>query len=114
MAPTMAPGHITVEAQWWSPSEIDLIIEALDIGTAARITSGGRDTGAGGTANTSGSAATTSYADTKRAASRNAVGTGSPLHESAQRAELGPVHVIRFPKPADTPARTRSIVQTTG
>jgi hypothetical protein len=63
----MAPAHITVEAQSWSPSEIDLIIEAPDIGTAIRITSGGRDIGAGGTANTSGSAATTSYVHTKEA-----------------------------------------------
>jgi hypothetical protein len=54
-----------VEAQWWSPPEIELIIEVRDIGTAAGITCGGRDTGAGGTANTSGSAATTLYADTK-------------------------------------------------
>jgi len=59
-----------VEARWWSRSEIDLIIEVPDIGTAERITSGGQDTGAGGTANMSGSAATTSCADTK-----------NPVHE---------------------------------
>jgi len=59
----MGPGRITVEAQWWLPSEIDLIIEVPDIGTAAGITSGSRDTGAGVTVNTSGSAGTTSYAD---------------------------------------------------
>jgi hypothetical protein len=66
MVPTMVPGRITEEAQWWLPSEIDLIIEVPDIGTAARITSGGRDTGGGGTANTSGSAGITSFADTKK------------------------------------------------
>jgi hypothetical protein len=70
MVATMARGHIMVEARWWSRSEIDLIIEVPDIGTAERITSGGQDTGAGGTANMSGSAATTSCADTK-----------NPVHE---------------------------------
>ena len=68
--PTMAPGRITVEAQLWSLSEIDLIIEVPGIRTAARIMSGGQDTGAGGTANTSGSVGTTWYADTKKACFR--------------------------------------------
>src|SRR6266481_1412470 len=96
MVPTTAPDRITAEAQWWWPSEIDLITEVPDIGTAARITSGGRDTGAGGTANTSGSAATTSYADTKRPASRNAAVTGSPQDESGRCADLWPLHETRF------------------
>ena len=96
----MAPGRITVEAQWWLPPEIDLIIEGRDIGTAARITSGGRDTGAGGTANTSGSAGITSYADTKKAALRNAVVTGSPQDECVQCADMWRSKQLASPKPA--------------
>src|SRR5437867_12605688 len=83
MVRTMAPGRITAEAQWWLPSGIDLIIEVPDIGTAARITSGSQDTGAGGTANRSGSAATTSCEDT-RPSSTDALATGSRKDESVR------------------------------
>src|SRR6266853_5523674 len=69
MVPTMGRGRITAEAQWWLPSEIDLIIEVPDIGPAAGITSGSRDIGAGVVANTFGSEVTTSFADTDRASS---------------------------------------------
>jgi hypothetical protein len=51
----MAPGRITVEAQWQSPWEIDLIIEVRDIGMAVPITSGSRDTGDGDMARKCGS-----------------------------------------------------------
>jgi hypothetical protein len=64
MVPTMVLGRITAGAQLQLPSEIDLIIEVPDIGTAARIMSGGRDTGVGGTTKRCGSAAITSYAVT--------------------------------------------------
>jgi hypothetical protein len=70
MVPIMAPGRITVEAQSWSPSGIDLTIEVPDIGRVARITSGGLDTGVGVTTNRSGSAATMSSGDTDPADSR--------------------------------------------
>ena len=64
MVLTMAPGHIMAEVRWWSPSEIDLIIEVRGIGTATHIMFGGRDTGVGGITNRSGYVATTSYVDT--------------------------------------------------
>src|SRR5206468_10416262 len=66
------------------------------IGTDAPITSADQHTGAGGTANMSGSADTTSYADTKRLASRNAAATGSPESESVRCADVSPVHAARF------------------
>ncbi len=65
MVATMAPGRITAEAQWWSRSGIDLTIEVLDTGPAARITSGDPGTGCGGTDRKSGDAATTSCGDTE-------------------------------------------------
>lgn len=64
MVPTMVLGRITVGGQWQLLSEIDLIIEVPDIGTAARIMSGGPDIGVGGTGKRYGSAAITSYAVT--------------------------------------------------
>ena len=60
------PRRTTAEAQWWLPAGIELTIAVQDIGTAAPITSGSPDTGAGGMANTFGSAVIMSYADIDR------------------------------------------------
>ena len=51
------------EAQWWSPSVIDLTIEVLDIGRATRITSGSLAIGCTEMVRKSGDAVTTSYSD---------------------------------------------------
>jgi hypothetical protein len=67
-------------------------IAVPDIGLATGTTSGGLAIGFIGTGRKFGDAATTSYADT-RAASRDAVATGSQKDESVRCADLRPVHL---------------------
>src|SRR2546421_11618885 len=71
----MAPGRITVEAQWWLPSGIGRTIAVADIGRVTGITSGSQAIGRCGMAKGFGSAAITSYGDIDRATKERRLST---------------------------------------
>jgi hypothetical protein len=85
---TTAPGHITEEAQSWSPLAIDLIIAVPVTGTDERITSGNQVTGHGGMVSKYGSAAITSCEDTEPRSSASPPRHGLPgRDQSPQQAK---------------------------